>query len=158
MADAIVLDTGVLGVVVHRSGNSEQAACRSWLEALIQRGLPVYVPEIADYELRRKLLHLDFSQSILRLDQLKDSVEYAPLSTTAMLKAAGFWADARKKGIVTAPPEAIDGDVILAAQASLIAATGGRHPVVATTNVGHLSHFMDARVWRDIDPAALSPI
>ncbi|MCL1463350.1 hypothetical protein [Argonema galeatum] len=66
-----------------------------------------------------------------------------------MLKAAEFWATARRTGMPTADPKALDGDVILAAQATVIAVNDA--VIVATTNVGHLSRFVDAREWRDID-------
>lgn len=46
----------------------------------------------------------------------------------------------------TADPRALDGDVILAAQASLLLSQGDE-VVVATTNVGHLAQFIDAREW-----------
>jgi hypothetical protein len=39
-----------------------------------------------------------------------------------MLQAAEFWAEARREGIPTADPKALDGDVILAAQATVIEA------------------------------------
>ncbi len=82
---------------------------------------------------------------IRRLDQLKNRLEYLPLTTATMLKAAEFWAEARQTGKPTASPDALDGDVILAAQASLIAeAQGDRSVVVATTNVGHLERFVNA--------------
>jgi hypothetical protein len=47
-------------------------------------------------------------------------------------------------GTPTAPPEALDGDVILAAQAERAGA------IVATENVAHLARFVIARHWRDI--------
>lgn len=46
-------------------------------------------------------------------------------------------------------PDALDGDVILAAQALLVA-NEGNEVIIATTNVGHLSRFVDAREWQDI--------
>ncbi|NEQ67432.1 MAG: hypothetical protein F6K21_18370 [Symploca sp. SIO2D2] len=64
-----------------------------------------------------------------------------------MLKAAELWAQARNTGRPTADPKALDGDVILAAQAILVAEEGNE-VIVATTNVGHLSQFIDAREWR----------
>ena len=52
-----------------------------------------------------------------------------------MLEAAKIWAAARRAGLPTAPSDALDGDVILAAQAVLSA--GVRDVVtVATDNVG----------------------
>ncbi|MEC4818281.1 MAG: hypothetical protein SAK29_34165 [Scytonema sp. PMC 1069.18] len=67
-----------------------------------------------------------------------------------MLKAAEFWAEARRRGIPTADPKALDGDVILAAQATLIKEDGDT-VVVATTNVEHLSRFVDALYWQGIE-------
>ena len=61
-----------------------------------------------------------------------------------MLKAAELWAQARNSGLPTADPKALDCDVILAAQAL------EKDGIVATENVGHLSRFVDARDWRDL--------
>ena len=108
-------------------------------------------PEIADYELRRKLLHLESRTALARLDELKSAIGYLPITTDAMLKAAEFWAEARRKGLPTAPEAALDADVILAAQAAML--TGLEKPsdtLVATDNVGHLGRFVAARRWRDI--------
>jgi len=44
---------------------------------------------------------------------------------------------------------ALDGDVILAAQARMIEREG-YEVIVATMNVRHLSRFVMAREWRDI--------
>ena len=46
-----------------------------------------------------------------------------------------------------ADSNALDGDVILAAQA-ILEVNAGNEVVIATTNVGHLSQFVDAREWR----------
>jgi len=61
-----------------------------------------------------------------------------------MRRAAELWAQARNRGTPTAPPEALDADVILAAQAERAGA------IVATENVGHLARYVTARHWRDI--------
>ena len=79
-----------------------------------------------------------------RLDILKNSLGYLPLTTHVMLKAAELWAQARNSGLPTADPKALDCDVILAAQAL------EKDGIVATENVGHLSRFVDARDWRDL--------
>ena len=66
-----------------------------------------------------------------------------------MLKAAQFWAQVRKQGMPTADDKALDGDVILAAQAILIQ-DEGHEVIIATTNVGHLSRLAQAKKWRNI--------
>jgi predicted nucleic acid-binding protein len=109
----------------------------------------VYVPEIADYELRRELLRMKSSESIKRLDELKTRLRYAPITTEAMQGAAALWAAARSAGRPTADDKALDADAILAAQSTLLAQPGDQ-AIVATTNVGHLSRFVDARSWREI--------
>jgi len=145
----VVLDTGVLGLVTHPSKKSEPRECKEWLKTLLQQDVAFYVPEIADYELRRKLLHLDLSRAVVRLDALKAAIGYLPITTAAMMKAAELWASARKAGIPTADPKALDADVILAAQTVLLGQLA-HDPIVATTNVGHLDRFIDARRWQDI--------
>ena len=77
----------------------------------------------------------------------RKSPTYRPLTTEVMLLAAQLWADARKRGKTTAEPNSLDGDVILAAQA-ILEVNAGNEVVIATTNVGHLSQFVDAREWR----------
>jgi hypothetical protein len=62
--------------------------------------------------------------------------------------AAELWAQARQGGYPTAPDPALDGDVILAAQALSL----GVPVVVATANVAHLSRFVPADVWQNIAP------
>lgn len=70
-----------------------------------------------------------------------------PITTTAMRQAAVFWAQARQQARPTAPDLALDADVILAGQAVTLRET---NIVVATTNVGHLSRFVPADLWRNI--------
>ena len=101
-------------------------------------------PEIADYELRRNLILEGLMDSVRRLDQLKAVLTYLPLSTSAMVRAATFWAQARRQGNPTADPKELDVDVILAAQAY---EAGG---IIVTENVAHLSRFVEARDWRDV--------
>ncbi|MEG4105253.1 hypothetical protein [Microcoleus sp. S13_C5] len=51
------------------------------------------------------------------------------------------------RGRPSAEANALDGEVILAAQA-ILEASEGNQVVIAITNVGHLSQFVDAREWR----------
>jgi hypothetical protein len=81
----------------------------------------------------------------------KIGFDYAPITTDVMLRAAELWAAARRAGLPTAPPDALDGDVILAAE--VILSTGvGDLVTVATDNVGHLARFVDAQPWEQIAP------
>ena len=121
--------------------------CRFWLDSLPSRGYKAVLPELADYEVRRELIRAGKVAGIRQLDLLKTLIQYLPISTDAMLLAAQLWADARKRGKPTAESDALDGDVILAAQA-ILEANPGNEVVIATTNVGHLSQFVDAREWR----------
>jgi predicted nucleic acid-binding protein len=119
------------------------------MEALMANGIAVVVPEIADYEVRRELLRAQKHAGITRLDSLKARIVYAPITTEVMLLAAEFWAQARRQGRPTTDDRALDGDVILAAQA-VVLARGGDRVLIATTNVGHLGRFADARNWEEI--------
>ena len=113
----------------------------------------VMVPEIADYEVRRELLRARRTAGIARLDvlitldALITQVEYLAITTSAMRQAATFWAEARQQGRPTAADPALDGDVILAAQAATL---GRVDVIVATTNARHLSRFVPAELWSDI--------
>ena len=109
------------------------------------------VPEIADYEIRRELLRAGKGSGVARLDELCAILEYLPLTTPVMHDAASLWADARNAGRPTAHPHALDGDVILAAQArSAQTEFAPESVVVVTTNVEHLSRYTNARLWTDI--------
>ncbi|MBE9161146.1 nucleic acid-binding protein [Tychonema sp. LEGE 06208] len=148
MSRVILLDSGPLGMVTNpKASSTEVQECKVWLNSLMLRGEIIILPEIADYELRRELIRAGKSAGIQRLDELKLQLTYRPLTTEVMLFAAQLWADARKRGKPTAHPYALDGDVILAAQA-ILEANPGNQVVIATTNVGHLDRFVDAREWR----------
>lgn len=142
MIRCIVLDTGPLGKIAHPRPNRDVA---DWLKRVVASGALVIIPEIADYELRRNLLLEGMASSLKRLDELKDLFLYLPITTRVMIKAAEFWAAARKQGKPHGALEALDGDAILAAQANEAGA------VIATENVGHFSWFVEAKHWREID-------
>lgn len=74
-------------------------------------------------------------------------MEYLPITTAAMRQAALFWAQARQQGRPAANDKALDGDMILAAQAVTLQST---RVVIATTNVGHLSFFVAAALWHTV--------
>ncbi len=120
MSVVILLDAGPLGLITNPRASQETRDCNLWLESLVLKEVQVKIPEIADYEVRRELLRADKFKGIKRLDDLQLYLDYVPLTTKTMLKAAQFWAQVRKQGIPTADNKALDGDVILAAQAIII--------------------------------------
>jgi predicted nucleic acid-binding protein len=142
MTRCIILDTGPLGKIAHPRPNQEVAG---WLRRVVASGALVIIPEIADYELRRNMLLEGMASSLKRLDELKDLLLYLPLTTRVMVKAAEFWATARKQGKPRGALDALDGDAILAAQAHEAGA------VIATENVSHFSWFVEAKHWREIE-------
>ncbi len=150
MSRIVLLDSGPLGIVTNPKATSPlYQEGKLWLQSLPLKGYIVMLPEIADYEVRRELIRADKAAGIKRLDELKSQIPYRPLTSEVMLLAAQLWADARRRGRPTAEPNALDGDVILAAQA-ILEANQGNEVVIATTNVKHLSQFVDAREWLSI--------
>lgn len=98
--------------------------------------------------MRRELLRAGKAKGLGRLDALKGMLGFAPITRPVMLKAAEFWASARKMGRQSADDASLDADMILVAQANVL--EDGK-TVIATTNVRHLAIFATARTWREID-------
>jgi len=146
----ILLDSGPLGMVSIPKSSLKNDACQQWLEEQVGSGVRVLVPEIADYEVRRELLRANKTSGVERLDQVKAALEYLSITTEAMLLAASLWAKARQKGRPTAADLALDGDVILAAQA-LTLGVSTDEIMVASDNVGHLARLVPALNWSEID-------
>ena len=105
------------------------------------------VPEIANYEVRRELIRARRTAGIARLDAFIGQVEFLPIETAAMRQAAAFGTEARHQGQPTVADPALDGDVILAAQAATL---DRPDVIVATTNPKHLTRFVAAELWIDI--------
>jgi predicted nucleic acid-binding protein len=148
MSAAVVLDSTPLGILCHPRNPPQAMVCRQWVNLLLAAGRRVIVPEIADYEVRRELLHRNSRIALSNLDQLNLRLEYLPLTTEAMRLAAELWAQARVAGHPTAPNHSIDADVIVAAQSLNLKTT----VVVATGNPAHLQRFVAAELWTNISP------
>lgn len=144
MTEIVVLDAGPLGLISHPVPSLEFMA---WFGRLVAPGRMVCIPEIADYEVRRELLRAGKAKGLQRLDELKSTLTYLPITTEAMLKAAEFWADSRRRGRPTTGDHSLDADVILAAQAAVCST---RSVVIATTNPRHLARFVPAEKREDI--------
>ncbi len=147
----IVLDSGPLGLLSNPTPKGSGSDAWEWVRAHVAAGADLVLPEIADYEVRRELIRSGRTAGVARLDELCAGLNYTPLSTPVMRDAASLWAEARNGGYPTAHQAALDGDVLLAAQArSVAAADPDRLVVVATTNVAHLERFVEAKLWADI--------
>ncbi|BFM38665.1 PIN domain-containing protein [Synechocystis sp. LKSZ1] len=149
MNRVILLDAGPLGLITNPKLSPESIACAQWLQNHLTGENRVIIPEIADYELRRELLRAKKDKGVARLDNLTKFLEYLPITTTSMRHAAQLWAQARQQGQPTAGDKTIDADMILVAQARTLAIPD---LVVATTNIGHLSRFIEAELWQNIAP------
>lgn len=149
MSTLVLLDTGPLGMVTNPRATEQTERCNRWMEGLLARGVRVLIPEIADYELRRELLRAEKVAGLRRLDALVETLAYLPITTAVMRQAAIFWAEARRQGRPTADDKALDGDVILAAQA-VLAEVEEVEAIVATENIDHLSRFVSAYAWWEI--------
>ncbi|MGH2615905.1 MAG: type II toxin-antitoxin system VapC family toxin [Thermomicrobiales bacterium] len=146
----ILLDSGPLGLVTSPRVTAASEECSLWLERITNGNHLVVIPEIVDYELRREFLRGRMTRALTTLDAFAFQFIFSPITTPVMRQAAAFWAFARQRGMATADDKALDGDMILAAQAVLIEQEWEQVAVIATTNVRHLARFAAARDWRDI--------
>jgi len=140
----------------HPSAKGEALAIQDWILTESAVGSEIVIPEIVDYEIRRKLLERELKASLARLDDLHPRLAfYLPLNTKAMRRAAELWAQARRGGLSTSGDESIDGDAILSAQA-LEYCSDADDWWIATGNEKHLSRYLGgrARYWRNIAPPA----
>jgi predicted nucleic acid-binding protein len=149
MSKLILLDSGPLGIISNPSKSDIVLACREWAIRQHEQGNVLIVPEITDYEVRRELLRAEKQSGLERLDLVKRTFAYLPITTAVMLRAAEFWAQARKAGRPNADNAALDADVILAAQASILIDEGSE-AIIASSNPRHLSLFVPTDEWQSL--------
>jgi predicted nucleic acid-binding protein len=150
VSGVLLLDSGPLGLITQPQRSHEVIAITDWLKNCLGAGARVVVPAIVYYEIKRELLRANKATGIARLDAFVNATpdRYVPLSDDALRFAAELWAQSRQRGQPTADVSALDIDVLLAAQGLRM----GRAPVIATTNTKHLSRFISARHWTEIEP------
>ena len=90
-----------------------------------------------------------------QMERLKDfcllPTRFIPLTTIHLERAAQLWGQARRGGRSAASYDALDADVILAAQALCLGLPAVDF-IAATTNVRHLSWFVPCDEWTNINP------
>ncbi|MFO0608714.1 MAG: PIN domain-containing protein [Polyangiales bacterium] len=138
----LALDTSVLGALCHPR---KHADVKLWFRGVRGvQGATVYLPEVADFELRRELLRIPSPASLRALDSLPAEIDYLPITTEIMRSAAAMWAALWNTGRPLGTADSLGADVILAAQARAVGAT------VVTENVAHIGRMVDAVTWRDV--------
>jgi predicted nucleic acid-binding protein len=137
----ICLDSGPLGLACSNPKNPDVIKIGTWLRLWqVEENTIVILPEIIDYELRRELLLQGFGDSVSLLDQLRKALNYVLLRDNVLDRAAGLWADLRRRGLPTTHDHRLDVDVILAAQA--LDYTGhGDELIIATSDPGDLNRL-----------------
>ena len=122
--------------------------CREWVRQAVRMGYPVLVPAIVYYEVLRELHRLGATAQIRRLKDFvfSEPERFLPLKTEDLESAAILWAQTRNAGIQRASSDALDGDVLLCAQALSLGLPADVY-VVATTNVSHLRPLVSAADW-----------
>ena len=157
MPRAIFLDTFPLSSVgkVMKTGTSETEKCQSWVLSCLAVGHKIYVPEISYYECIRELKRLNAKVQIAKIKAFCGAVSdrLIPINSSHLELASDFWATARQTGKPTANDQALDGDMILCAQAISLGIPDSDF-VIATTNVAHLSPFAPADLWQNITPGS----
>jgi predicted nucleic acid-binding protein len=158
MPSIIILDTGPLSnsvVSPARQGKPPTLSqqCRQWITDCERAGLLLLVPAIAYYEALREIERRNATKQRERLKEFVFALpdRFIPLTTTHLEEAARLWGATRSAGMPTASNEALDGDVILCAQALSLRLSPSDF-VVATTNVGHLSRLVPCDEWKNITP------
>jgi hypothetical protein len=74
----VFLDTGTLGMVANPRGTPRAVQCQQWARDLLAAGARVFVPEICDYEERRKLIHAGSTSGLARARSTQDRIRLCP--------------------------------------------------------------------------------
>lgn len=74
MSQTVLLDSGPLGQICHHDP-SRHAEIKRWFDLLLAGGVAVFIPAIADFEVRRSLILAKRTRSLARLDALQARAE-----------------------------------------------------------------------------------
>ena len=150
MAQFFFLDAGPLMLACRWRGPThtrDAALFAEWRMRAQSSGSRIIVPAVADFEVRRKLIHLGDRAALVLLDDLIERLSYLEIAPGVMKAAAELWAWAKSSGRPIGDDRGLGADAILAAQVQLYCGVGDRATVI-TENRDHLSFFVDARSWR----------
>lgn len=90
MASIHLLDSGPLGLLAH-DRPAHRLPLQNWVTQTLAQGDIIYLPEVADYEVRRELTRLIQAgqlppSRLNRLDQLVRLITYLPVSTAMSIR------------------------------------------------------------------------
>jgi predicted nucleic acid-binding protein len=146
-----------LGLLANPKATPQTEQARIWLHTQMNGGACIVIPDIVDYEVRRELIRGGKTRSLQRLNALHANLCSIAIDSAQLREAGELWAQSRNLGRPTASPDALDGDMILIAQARAAALqfadlnrVAPRITIIATANVAHLALFADAREWQTI--------
>ena len=116
----LLLDTNVLARICQPTRFRD---VQRWFQQMLERGAAapeLLVSVLADYELRRKLLEVDATESLVHLDTLAKFLRYVPVTAEVARRAA----ELRQSlfGELAQMPLS-DADLLMAAQAAALGAT-----------------------------------
>ena len=145
----VILDSGILILVIADPEVSNEAKqCQAWLERLLSRGIYIIVPEICDYEVRRGLIFEDKRKGrvngikLQALNKIKSSIDFVPLTSRVLLKAAELWAEVQING--RGNRKGVNVDMIVSAHWHIEKENfPGRYIVIATKNLKDFEIFDD---------------
>lgn len=103
----VILDSGVLGLLASpiqdasETEDNEISQCTEWFYSLLAKSVYVVTSEISDYEVRRELIRIK-SKGLENLDSFRDLdlIDFLPLTTDVLKKAAELWADTRQNSFI----------------------------------------------------------
>jgi predicted nucleic acid-binding protein len=146
VARIFIFDSDPAGLASHEPGNPERGYLRHWMIKETTANAIIVIPAIVDYEVRRSLILAEAWDGVGRLDALYEDydVRYLPITKDAMKRAAELWAKARREHRPTAGDQALDGDVILSAQAMEYCSDVDDWQVI-TENVEHIARYVGDR-------------
>ena len=116
----------------------------------MSKGVYIIASDICDYEVRREFIRIK-SKSVQELDNLRDLIEFKPVTFVVLEKAAELWAEARYLSQSNKIKENIDVDCIVAAQWCVLKEQfPGRQVIIATKNIKDFQRVTDCNVGKTL--------
>ena len=151
----ILIDTGIVGLLTQPNSTEESSLVLNWMYGLLAKSVIVLSSDVCDYEIRRGLelarLEDKCIDGIEKLDQLREVIEFLPITNRCLNHASVYWADAISKSQLNAPRRDINFDLILCGTwKKLTEDYPGQEVIIATKNLRDFLRFADVDLWQNI--------